>query len=417
MRIVIHSKRGEALPLALKLKQSGHQVWMVIADADYQRVGDGLVEKSPGLLASRGRKPDIYYFHNPGHSGLAVGLREAGYKVVGGNMWADTLETEREFAYKMANSLGIQTPKSYFFSSVQDALYHMKNDVRRWVIRAGTRPAFSTSDQKQQDFFMLRLLNENPACPVMLQEYVAGNEVYTESWFHQGKHVFSIGAFENRRMMDGDLGPITDPQSTVAWSYQRREPRIVQLLTKKLFPLIERASLTGVIGARAILSNKDSKPVLFKFLASSPRNISSARAALLDSEFEDILRSVVAGRMEKPEYRTGYGYSVAVSVPPYPAQVRLSGGHYIGGVEMGGSFRPCDVAMWNDEPVTAGLTGLVGDTIGYGDTIEQARKQAVRSLDRIVLANKQYRRGGSASRFELDLFKLGHFGYEVPAGR
>ncbi len=42
MRIIIISKDGDALDLALRLKEEGNDVKIAICDRDFRRVGDGL---------------------------------------------------------------------------------------------------------------------------------------------------------------------------------------------------------------------------------------------------------------------------------------------------------------------------------------------------------------------------------------
>lgn len=411
MRIAIVDEKAEAIGLALALKRAGHEVHHASTCGPYQRVGWGLLVKYANLPAmmAPSAQVDLYIIFARGLAILAESLRRSGKAVIGGNAWVDRLEHDRTFAGNVADSCGIKTPRSTVYPSAEEALQAIASDRRKHVITCGDGRSFASDVPALLENHIRRAR----ATPVRVSEYVPGVELYVETWFHAGRNVFTLSVLENRRFLDADMGPELDAQTCAAWVNAMLEPRVYQTVMKKLAVLVEANHYTGPLGARIVVSERDKKPYLLGFRATSLRHVHACRTAL-GFRIEDFA--------EDPRHalHSGYAYSAAVSVQPYPASsyapaiaAAIRGLAVIGGENLYAHDVEADEAR-DGELVLAGTSGLLGDVVGVGSTVEAARQEAIRRLDDVIVDGKQARRGGGAAKLAREVSRLSTLGYETP---
>lgn len=125
MKILLISKDGDALDLALRLQHEGHEVALAIRDREYTKVGDGFglrkVDDWKAELPWVG-KGGLIIFDQTGWGKEQDKLRKAGYSVVGGSEGGDRLELDRQHAQDVFKKHGIKTVRSRHFTSVDEAI-------------------------------------------------------------------------------------------------------------------------------------------------------------------------------------------------------------------------------------------------------------------------------------------------------
>lgn len=408
MRIAVVDEKGEALGLAVALTRLGHDVHHVACVPAFGRLGLGLVSKAPSLMALMPESLgiELYAIFARGLSVQAAALRRRGAVVVGGNAWVERLEHDAAFASGFAESCGMRTPETKTYATPDEALAAVRADPRRYVVRAGNQ-SFSSDVPELLGAHIRRL----QGFPIQVSPYIHGVEIYVETWFREGKNVFTLSALENGRFLDGELGPSLSPQTSVAWRYPMLEPRVYQNVTKKLEVLLAHEKHTGPVGARLVISDRDRKPYLLGFSANSARHVHALRGAL----GFNLPALVFEGH--RPE-GAGFAYAATVSVQPYPSSAPGLAAPLRGLPILGGKFfHPHDVEADPDrvaELAVAGTSGLLGDVVGVGASVDDARRDAVRTLDCILVEGKQARRGGGAARMARDVARLAALGYETP---
>lgn len=411
MKIAVIDEKAEAVGLAVELARAGHEVLHASTCAPYGGAGRGLLVKYANFPAMMGPSlgVELYVVLARGLAVLAESLRRQGKLVVGGNAWVDRLEHDAAFAAQVAASCGLRTPRAVVYPSAEEAETAILADPRKHVVTCGDGRSFASDVPA----LLVNFIRQARRTPVRVAEYVPGVELYVETWFHQGRNVFTLTALENRRFLDADLGPELAAQTCAAWVHPMLEPRVYQTVLKKLAVLVEANQYTGSLGARIVISDRDRKPYLLGFRAASPRHV---HTALWTLGFD------VAKFAEAPAApRSGlYAYTAAVSIQPYPASSHLPqlaaltrGTAVIGGVVL----HAHDLEADPDRPgevMAAGTSGLLGDVVGTGSTVELARQEAVRRLDDVVVDGKQARRGGGAARLAREVTRLAALGYETP---
>lgn len=412
MRIAIIDEKADALGAALASKDAGHEVTHVSCVSAFNRAGLGLVSKAPTYAAvfSANKNIDLFAYFCHGMAPQAQALRAIGKTVIGGNAWIERLDHDRNCAETTIEACGLKTPKSVVFQSADEAINLIRSDPRKYVVKCGNGREFCSDVQAMLESHIRRA----PVGPYRVSEYIHGVELYAETWYLNGVNQFTMGCLENRHFLDGDMGPQVEPQTSLSWFYSMREPRIYQSVLKKLEVLVQNQKFTGAIGVRVIISERDKKPYILGFRVGSYRHLHAARAAC----GFDLASFVECAAM--PNHR-GLIYTLAVSVPPYPAPVGAQAARGLSVIfprnDTTAAVVPHDVER---DPArdagecVSGVDAMVADCVGLANTVDEARREAVRLCDGILVEGKQARRGGGATRLGRDLMRLKLLGYEVP---
>jgi len=138
MKILIISKDGDALDLALRLKAEGNDVKVAIRDREYCRVGDGFGLKK--IIDWRKElswigKGGLIIFDQSGFGKEQDELRKAGYSVVGGSEGRDKLEFDRCHAQKIFKKYGMKTVISRHFTAAEKAIEFVRKNKGCWVVK------------------------------------------------------------------------------------------------------------------------------------------------------------------------------------------------------------------------------------------------------------------------------------------
>ena len=138
--------------LAWQLTKAGHSVRLFTKSQSEKDVGDGFVEKVDAWEPNKDWA-EVIVFDDIGFGELAEKLRAEGKSVVGGSVYTDKLENDREFGQKELTDAGVNTLQSWNFTSFDEAIDFVKKNPDRYVIK----PSGSAQNEKELLFVSVPL--------------------------------------------------------------------------------------------------------------------------------------------------------------------------------------------------------------------------------------------------------------------
>ena len=195
MKILLISKDGVALDLALRLQQEGHEVALAIQDKDYAKVGDGFgLRKVTDWRAELQwvGKDGLIIFDQNGWGKDQAELRKSGYSVVGSSEGGDKLEFNRKHAQDIIKKCGMKTVRSKHFCSAEETIKFVERNNGRWVVKQNGHidKCFSYAGRRPDGSDVIDLLENyktfnNPECSsIDLQERIIGVEIGVARYFN-----------------------------------------------------------------------------------------------------------------------------------------------------------------------------------------------------------------------------------------
>lgn len=467
MRILIISKDGDSLDLALRLQKEGSEVKYSIQDKDYRRIGDGF-----NLMKAHDYKKELSWV---GKDGLIIfdqsgwgkeqdELRKRGYSVVGGSEGGDRLELDRQHAQDVFRKHGIKTVRSRHFRSPDEAIKFVQKNKGRWVLKqnghvdkcfsyAGKMPDGSDVIDLLQNY---KIHNHRECRSIDLQKRVDGIELGVARYFNGVEWVGPIEMnIEHKKLFPGGLGPKTAEMGTLIWYDDNENNRLFNDTLAKLKPYLKRINFKGDIDINCIVNEDGAFP-----LEATPRFGYPAihlQSIFHVSQWGEFLKAVADGKRYDLKWRRGFGIVLLIAVPPFPYQAvnnkyspeglrisfceklteeEWSRVHFsevqrqitishnapnpplsLRGGEGGVNFRlfyagkggfPGDNRA---DYIIAAKSGYVVCVTGVGKTVEEARRKAYSLTDKIVIPRMFYRHDIGQKFIERDRMLLKKWGY------
>ncbi|MFH1521162.1 MAG: phosphoribosylglycinamide synthetase C domain-containing protein [Candidatus Micrarchaeota archaeon] len=205
--------------MAWTIKKEGHEAKYYIQDKDQKDVCDGLVDKVDNWK-EHVDWADLVVFDDFGFGEDAEKLRKAGKAVVGGSIYTDKLEMDREFGQVEMKSVGISIIPQWNFDNFDSAVEFIIKNPDRYVLK----PSGLAQNEKELLFVgqeedgkdiveMLERYKKNWSKQIkqfQIQKYISGVEVAVGAFFNGEDFIYPINVnFEHKRMFPGDIGPST----------------------------------------------------------------------------------------------------------------------------------------------------------------------------------------------------------------
>jgi len=432
VRIGIAAPYGISLSWAVRLQDEGHDVRMWISDSQYKTVGDGIVPKAGTWDEFTAHVRDglaLYELSKLGEK--ADALRRAGIPTLCGGTFMDRLEGDRAFGVEMARAAGCDIPAYEEFASVTDALarareldgaLYFKTD--RLIDSDATHGADTGDEMVEYLEGLIERHGGHGAC--ILQEKVEGVPLSTARWWNGMDWVGPYQAdYENKKLMNDNVGPSTGCAFNVVWFYDDAVPEVARRLHWENFtPLFRKHQAPpGIYDINAMIAPDGTA----WFLEWTPRlgYDSEMTSMLLVPDLGRHLRDVATGH-DPLEPALELAYSVKISIPPYPWEhgnrddkggsdgTLLRGAHGL----WDGGFIPYFVRRskrFPDALEIAGPEGEVGLVAAVGDDLETAHEECIESAKALRIAGLQYRTDG-AKDIAAAAEKLAEAGYDLHPG-
>jgi phosphoribosylamine-glycine ligase len=219
VKFLFVSPEALSLDLAYTLKQEGNEVKFCVQSATEKDVGDGFVDKIDEW-ESHIDWADVIVFDDIGFGKVAEKLRAEGKKVVGGSVYTDRLENEREFGQQELEKAGVSVLPSWNFSDFEEAIKFVQQNPGRYVIK----PSGKAQNEKEL-LFVGQEADGNDVINVLahykkrwsnkirifqLQKFSFGVEVAVGAFFNGKEFAHPINTnFEHKRLFPDNIGPST----------------------------------------------------------------------------------------------------------------------------------------------------------------------------------------------------------------
>jgi phosphoribosylamine--glycine ligase len=405
------------------LVAEGHAFTMYAEHPEAADVGRGFYELTRSKEPPRG---SIVLFDSPGHGDEGTALRRRGHQVIGGTPVDTELELKRGRAMQILEDAGIAIPETHRFKTFGAAIAFLKHrdDDEEWFFKAEGNKSTALSDGGPVAS-LLRYLQWARQSPVgravdefILQKGVKGVEISTEGWWDGKRFVYPFnGTFEEKRLMDGNLGPRTGCQENVVWLYHDKEPAIAEQTVVRLADVLGADAFP--VDVNAIVDDEG----IAQALEVSPRFGFDAFPALValmrEGTVGEQLAAFAAGELARFELAMDkLALTRRVSIPPFPmdevlgesAAPRRGRGKRVDPIrelpldrqllDLVDRFYLDDVMLEDDEPVCAGRDGNLLMVVATGDELEELREEVMQLVLGLDVRNKQARTDPPVERAE-----------------
>lgn len=408
--------------MAWEVKKEGHEVKYFITEKEQADVCDGFVDKVDDWKKHTDWA-DVIIFDDFGFGADAERLRKEGKAVVGGSVYTDKLEMDREFGQTELKSAGISIIPRWNYTDFDEAVAFIKKNPDRYVIK----PSGLAQNEKELLFVgqeedgrdiveMLERYKKNWGKQIkefQIQKYISGVEVAVGAFFNGEEFLMPINVnFEHKKMFPGDLGPSTGEMGTSMF-FTNRSP-IFDMTLLKMKDKLAASGYVGYIDINCIVNSRGIYPLEFTSRFGYP-HISIVMEGVL-SEWGPFLNGIA--RKEKPELRTkkAFEVGVVVAVPPFPFHDPESFKRYsqdasiifkkptFEGIHLG------DVKLVEGDWRLAGNSGYALVVTASGTTMEETRRTVYNRIKNIIIPNLFYRTDIGA-RWAEDSDKLTMWGY------
>lgn len=404
MKFLIISEEGCASGLAWKLKTEGHDVYYFVKEADDKHALDGMVKKLASLKEAAKQSPDVVVIDGDlGVKDFNEQLKKNGWKVIGGSDWGNKLVNDQKFANKVMETFQIRSPRSFTFSTLAAAQEFVTAQENIFSFESGEY-CFTPKTKTELVQYMKRLVAMRYDGKCTLSEVVSGQDVSIELWYSKGKPLaHPITKLDTNTLMNGDMGDCSYGQTSLAFAYPTREPKLVQESLKRMQIFLERIQYTGFI---CLYGTVKKSKFYGKYFSTS---VSASTLVLLQEPLGDVLNRMANVDLTPINWGRGYGYSIKISIPEnYDEEV----GHYIDV-----SHADLTKMIVNEMEETKEGYFTTGDEVvecvGYASNMFDAEKTAMDQVKSVSVPCKQARTDGiKVAMKRID--ELSRQGYEMP---
>jgi len=411
--------------LAWTVKKEGHEVKVYIKAKGDADVYNGFVEKVE-KWEDFVDWADIIIFDDVEFGDAAEKLRKRGKLVVGGSVYTDRLEIDREFGQEELKKYGVNILPSWNFSNYDEVIEFLRNNPARYVFKpSGNTPSggkgllFLGSEEDGKD--LVEILDQNKKvwqkkAPVFqLQKFVSGVEVAVGAFFNGHDFIKPINVnFEHKRIFPGDIGPFSGEMGTLMfWS----EPNTLFKATLgKMLPALQASGYVGYVDINCIVNGRGIYPLEWTCRFGFPTiQIQSEGITLPAGEW---LYRLVKGEDFELKTKKGFQIGIRILVPTYFAKandketaeiyrdlpVLFKKPNSLEGIHIE------DVKLEEGVWRIAGESGVLLVVTGSGATVEEAQRQVYARVQNVMVQNMFYRTDIGA-KWPTDSDRLHTWGY------
>lgn len=415
------SKEALIGDLAWAVKKEGNNVKYYIEEKESRDICEGFVDKCDDWQKEKDWA-DVIIFDDTGYGETADKLRKEGKAIVGGSVYTDKLENDREFGQEELKKVGVNVLPHWEFTDFDEAIKFVTQNPARYVLKPTSKGGekellFVGQEEDGKDVIqLLEHYKKSWAKKIkffQLQKYVSGVEVAVGAFFNGSEFVYPINInFEHKRMFPGDIGPSTGEMGTLMyWN----PPNIIFKETlEKMKPALQQSGYVGYIDINCIVNSRGIYPLEFTSRFGYPTI--SIQLEGITSPQGEFLHAIATKTPYELKTKKGFQIGVVVAVPPFPfidisAFKKYSEEATIlfkkpatDGIHLG------EVKLVDNDWHLAGYSGYALIITGSGQTVEEARKQVYQRIKNIMLPNMFYRTD-IGIRWFTDSDKLHTWGY------
>lgn len=433
MRVAYYSIEGATLSWARRLQDEGCEVFVFTEKAHARKIGHGIVPRALNLqdwLAWGNKTRNTIWFFDCTNAGtLADRLRKSGKHVLGGGSFMDKLECDRPFGESFAAKHGLVSPPTKAFASVTDSIKYMREAKQTlgdggWAWKPNKDLGASTTyvgDAEKVAAFCERMIlpEHGNSVSCIVQERIPGVALSTARWWNGNAWTGPYeGTIEEKKFMNGDIGPATGCSLNSVWFYLEENPKIAQALKWDALAVGMKAEQAppGIYDVNAIVNDKGAY-----FLEWTPRlgidaELTSQRGI---TSLSELFCRMVMGEEADDLFKVTTAYhAVRLSVPPYPTEAdelnKLT-------IAMGVPVEDID-SLWRGNFVMVGIArtkhgfevadpfGFVGSCVVSDTNVHRAFNRIDRACKKFSIPNLQRRTDGAKIIVD-DIERMKKFGW------
>ena len=411
--------------LAWQLTKKGHEVKAHIKNKHEADVYNGFIEKVDNWESYKDWA-DVIVFDDVEFGEIADKLRKNSKLVIGGSVYTDNLEMDRDFGQVEMKKYGVNILPQWQFSNYDEAIEFIEKNPERYVFKpSGNTPSAGKGllfiGQEEDGKDLLELLRQNKnvwqkKAPIFqLQKFVSGVEVATGAFFNGKDFILPINVnFEHKRVFPGDIGPLAGEMGTLMfWS----EPnKLFKMTLEKMKPALVESGYIGYIDLNCIVNGKGVYPLEFTARFGYPTiQIQSEGITTPAGEW---LYKLASGESFELKTKRGFQIGVRIMVPSYLVSSKDKGT-----VEMYHDLpilfkKPDNLEGIHIEDVKledgvwriAGVSGCLLVITGSGTTVNEARQQVYTRIKNIMVQDMFYRTD-IGLKWNIDSDRLQTWGY------
>lgn len=416
LKILMMSKHGDGLGIAQKLAEDGHDVKFWIEEKGFDMASVGIVDRAPSWRPLASKWADLVVADMVGFGARGAQLDKWGVQHIGFNPVADTLELDRAKQMEVLRRVRIPLPETHQFDTPNMALDLLPVFRNGFVLKpSGNLDTGKTYICRNQDTFRWALEQYSGDQELVAQRIVEGVEVSTEGWFNGQDWLEPFNhTFEEKRFLEGDLGPNTGCMGNVVFPIKNGQRNKIVRELKKLTPFLKAAGYKGPIDMNAIV-NKNGIHAL-ELTARFGYDAIEALHTIMQEPFAAFLMGLVAGSSKNMRLKKDqYGMAVRLTVPPYPeGEVKKAdrGLPVVGVPKDRSNYYLTDVYQDGDILRWAASDGVIMKVTSGAQSLDVLGRLAYAAVEKVKVMGLQYRRD-IGKRVERDVKFLEGVGVEV----
>lgn len=411
--------------LAWQLTKEGHEVKAYIKAKHDADVYNGFLEKIDNWESFKDWA-DVIVFDDNEFGEIADKLRKNGKLVIGGSIYTDMLEMDRDFGQTEMKKYGVNILPQWQFTDYEEAINFIRNNPDRYVFKpSGNTPSGGKSllfiGQEEDGKDLLELIEQNKKiwakkAPIFqIQKFISGVEIGVGAFFNGHDFILPINInFEHKRVFPGDIGQLTGEMGTLMfWS----EPnKLFKMTLEKMKPALSESGYIGYIDINCIVNGRGIYPLEFTARFGYPTiQIQSEGITMPTGEW---LYKLACG--ENFELKTKKGFQVGVRIMVPTLFVKSSDKEITelyhdlpilfkkpGNLE---GIHIEDVKLEDGTWRIAGQSGVLMVVTGSGTTVGEARHQVYNRIKNIMVQDMFYRTD-IGMKWNTDSDKLQTWGY------
>lgn len=348
MKYLFISPISLAMFLVPRLAQSSEveKIYFCTLDTEKKKTGKGM-EEYPGweklelvtdwhqVVNENSPKELVVVIDDIGIGETGKFLRDHGYRVIGGSPFTDKIEDDRQFATDLMSRI-MDIPESKSFDSWDAAIEYIKGFPKEEIF------VFKPNDSEApKEYTYLGKKGTEQLIEAMksfrsvwqwkesfqIQKFVKGTEVDFSAYFNGKEYITNslILYFENKPIMNDDVGPATGGSVAVEFSHESKG--IFWDILEKFKPALKKANYVGQISINSIVSEENHKPHFLEFCGrfgypSLPLDITLVEET--GKSFHDLFMAMVNGTNPPGLFaKDKIAVTISCFVPPAPSEKNL----------------------------------------------------------------------------------------------
>jgi phosphoribosylamine--glycine ligase len=396
-----------SVDLAWQLTKEGHDVKFFCQEQQEKDVGDGFVQKIDTWDKTWEAIKDwaeVIIFDDVGFGAKADQLRKDGKFVIGGSVYTDKLELDREFGQEELKKSGVNVLPNWNFRSFDEAIAFVKANPERYVLK----PSGNAQDEKELLFIgqeedgkdVVQVLEHykinwsKKVKEFQIQKFAEGVEIAVGTFFNGKDFILPLNVnFEHKRLFPNELGPSTGEMGTTC--YWTKSNPVFESTLLKMKDKLAASGYVGYIDINCIVNSKGIYPLEWTSRFGYP-TISLFMEGMT-SDWGSFFYEIAHGNAFPLKTKKGYQVCVVIAIPPFPFEDDKAFGKYSEGAHILFRKQSLDgvhigeVKKENDDWFIAGKSGYALVMTGSGAAMSDAIKDVYLRVKNVMIPNMFYR--------------------------